>query len=189
MLQVDFWVEGREKIVVVKAFAKVLANCICSKKPLPASAEVLAIFTRPEIFPKVFSEADAFCKYQQESYEALLPIPDDSKFETEEHLKVDSIHARCLVLPKSALLGASLFERWCGEIIAQLTIQNTPQGTETVILYRLVILKICTLPFSYRQSVIGLSNIDFPESTVEDLQAGWEALCARIRKEYGENAI
>lgn len=33
------------------------------------------------------------------------------------------------------------------------------------------------------------SNIDFPESTVEDLQAGWEALCARIRKEYGENAI
>lgn len=33
------------------------------------------------------------------------------------------------------------------------------------------------------------SNIDFPESTVEDLQAGWEALCRRIRERYGEDAI
>lgn len=33
------------------------------------------------------------------------------------------------------------------------------------------------------------SDIDFPESTPEELQAGWEDLCRRIRERYGEDAI
>ena len=33
------------------------------------------------------------------------------------------------------------------------------------------------------------SDIDFPESTLEELQAGWEDLCRRIRERYGEDAI
>ena len=33
------------------------------------------------------------------------------------------------------------------------------------------------------------SDIDFPESTPEELQAGWEDLCRRIRERYGKDAI
>ena len=33
------------------------------------------------------------------------------------------------------------------------------------------------------------SDIVFPESTPEELQAGWEDLCRRIRERYGEDAI
>ncbi|BDZ84196.1 hypothetical protein Lac2_23300 [Claveliimonas bilis] len=33
------------------------------------------------------------------------------------------------------------------------------------------------------------AGVELPESSPEELKAGWEALCARIRKEYGENAI
>lgn len=33
------------------------------------------------------------------------------------------------------------------------------------------------------------SDIDFPEQTQEELQAGWEDLCKRIREKYGEDAI
>ena len=32
-------------------------------------------------------------------------------------------------------------------------------------------------------------NMEFPQETPEELQAGWERLCARIRAEYGEDAI
>lgn len=32
-------------------------------------------------------------------------------------------------------------------------------------------------------------DIDFPEQTPEELQAGWEDLCRRIREKYGEDAI
>lgn len=33
------------------------------------------------------------------------------------------------------------------------------------------------------------TDIDFPEQTEEELQAGWEDLCRRIRERYGEDAI
>ena len=33
------------------------------------------------------------------------------------------------------------------------------------------------------------SDIDFPEQSQEELQAGWEDLCRRIRERYGEDAI
>lgn len=32
-------------------------------------------------------------------------------------------------------------------------------------------------------------DIDFPQQTEEELQAGWEDLCRRIREKYGEDAI
>lgn len=33
------------------------------------------------------------------------------------------------------------------------------------------------------------SDIEMPKSTPEELEAGWQKLCARIRAEYGESAI
>lgn len=33
------------------------------------------------------------------------------------------------------------------------------------------------------------SDIEMPKSTPEELEAGWQKLCARIRVEYGEDAI
>lgn len=33
------------------------------------------------------------------------------------------------------------------------------------------------------------TDIDFLEQTPEELQAGWEDLCKRIREKYGEDAI
>ena len=32
-------------------------------------------------------------------------------------------------------------------------------------------------------------DIDFPQQTPEELQAGWEDLCRRIRERYGDDAI
>lgn len=32
-------------------------------------------------------------------------------------------------------------------------------------------------------------DIDFPQQTSEEMQAGWEDLCRRIRERYGEDAI
>ena len=33
------------------------------------------------------------------------------------------------------------------------------------------------------------ADIDIPESSPEELDAGWEDLCRRIREKYGEDAI
>ena len=33
------------------------------------------------------------------------------------------------------------------------------------------------------------ADIDIPESSPEELDAGWEGLCRRIREKYGEDAI
>ena len=33
------------------------------------------------------------------------------------------------------------------------------------------------------------ADIDIPESSKEELDAGWEDLCRRIREKYGEDAI
>ena len=33
------------------------------------------------------------------------------------------------------------------------------------------------------------AEIDIPESSPEELDAGWEDLCRRIREKYGEDAI
>ena len=46
----------------------------------------------------------------------------------------------------------------------------------------------------YADAIIAEANqhskdIDFPEETPEERQAAWERLCARIREEFGEDAI
>ena len=34
-----------------------------------------------------------------------------------------------------------------------------------------------------------LTDVELPEETPEEQQASWERLCARIREEFGEDAI
>lgn len=67
-------------------------------------------------------------------------------------------------------------------------------GTATDDLFNRMLLEYPDFMSVYAQKIEDEVNekyadIDIPESSPEELDAGWEDLCRRIREKYGEDAI